>query len=210
MTACAEATQFNNITPDMLTYNTHLKRLVLPEYGRNIQQMVDHCLTIEDREERTRCAHTIVKSMSILLPRIREQEGWQQKLWDHLAIMSDFRLDIDWPVEPVAEDERHTEPDKMAYPASDFPHRNYGKSIQRMISRAALMDAGEEKDALIMLVANQMKKIMLAVNKDYADDSRIFKDLEMMSHGQISLSPELHRLCDYKVLPAPSKKKKKK
>ena len=85
----------------MLTYNTQLKRLVLPEYGRHIHQMVDHCLTIEDRDERTRCAHSIIASMSKLFPKIREEEDYQRKLWDPLAIMSNFKLDIGYPTQPL-------------------------------------------------------------------------------------------------------------
>lgn len=194
----------------MITYNTKLKKLILPEYGRNIQQMVDYCLTIADKEERTRCANTIVKTMAVLFPKIREQEDYRQKLWDHLAIMSDFNLDIDWPVEVISADERQTTPDKVAYVSSEMPYRHYGKCIQRMISRAVLMEAGEEKDALIMLLANHMKKLMMTFNQDNVEDTRIFKDMAEMSHGEIILTPENHRLLDFQIIAPPSTKKKKK
>lgn len=194
----------------MIAYNTKLKNLILPEYGRNIQQMVDHCLTIPDKDERTKCAGTIVKTMAVLFPKIREQEDYRQKLWDHLAIMSDFSLDIDWPVEVISSDERQTKPDKVTYSSSDMQYRHYGKSIQRMISRAVLMEPGEEKDALIMLLANHMKKLMMAFNQDNVEDSRIFKDMAAMSHGEIILTPENHRLLDFQIIAPPSGKKKKK
>lgn len=194
----------------MIAYNTKLKNLILPEYGRNIQQMVDHCLTIPDKDERTKCAGTIVKTMAVLFPKIREQEDYRQKLWDHLAIMSDFNLDIDWPVEVISSDERQTKPDKVTYSTSDMQYRHYGKSIQRMISRAVLMEPGEEKDALIMLLANHMKKLMMAFNQDNVEDSRIFKDMAAMSHGEIILTPENHRLLDFQIIAPPSGKKKKK
>ena len=194
----------------MITYNTKLKNLILPEYGRNIQQMVDYCLTIPDRDERTKCAGTIVKTMAVLFPKIREQEGYRQKLWDHLAIMSDFQLDIDWPVEVISAEERQSQPDKVVYTSSDMPYRHYGKSIQRMISRAVLMAPGEEKDALIMLLANHMKKLMMAFNQDNVEDARIFKDMAAMSHGEIILTPENHRLLDFQIIAPPSGKKKKK
>ncbi|MFG6390957.1 MAG: DUF4290 domain-containing protein [Candidatus Amulumruptor sp.] len=193
-----------------MTYNTKLKNLILPEYGRNIQQMVDYCLTIPDRDERTKCAGTIVKTMAVLFPKIREQEGYRQKLWDHLAIMSDFQLDIDWPVEVISAEERQSQPDKVVYTSSDMPYRHYGKSIQRMISRAVLMEPGEEKDALIMLLANHMKKLMMAFNQDNVEDARIFKDMAAMSHGEIILTPENHRLLDFQIIAPPSGKKKKK
>ena len=194
----------------MITYNTKLKNLILPEYGRNIQQMVDYCLTIPDRDERTKCAGTIVKTMAVLFPKIREQEGYRQKLWDHLALMSDFQLDIDWPVEVISAEERQSQPDKVVYTSSDMPYRHYGKSIQRMISRAVLMEPGEEKDALIMLLANHMKKLMMAFNQDNVEDARIFKDMAAMSHGEIILTPENHRLLDFQIIAPPSGKKKKK
>jgi hypothetical protein len=194
----------------MITYNTKLKNLILPEYGRNIQQMVDYCLTIPDRDERTKCAGTIVKTMAVLFPKIREQEGYRQKLWDHLAIMSDFQLDIDWPVEVISAEARQSQPDKVVYTSSDMPYRHYGKSIQRMISRAVLMEPGEEKDALIMLLANHMKKLMMAFNQDNVEDARIFKDMAAMSHGEIILTPENHRLLDFQIIAPPSGKKKKK
>ena len=131
----------------MIAYNTKLKSLILPEYGRNIQQMVDYCMTIPDKDERTKCADTIVKTMAVLFPKIREQEDYRQKLWDHLAIMSDFQLDIDWPVAVISADVRQSKPEKVTYTSADMPYRHYGKSIQRMNSRAALMEPGEEKDA---------------------------------------------------------------
>lgn len=135
---------------------------------------------------------------------------FSQKLWDHLAIMSDFQLDIDWPVEVISAEERQSQPDKVVYTSSDMPYRHYGKSIQRMISRAVLMEPGEEKDALIMLLANHMKKLMMAFNQDNVEDARIFKDMAAMSHGEIILTPENHRLLDFQIIAPPSGKKKKK
>lgn len=194
----------------MLTYNTHLTKLILPEYGRNIQQMVEHCLTLEDRDARNACANAIVDAMITLHPEMKQEEGWQHKLWDHLAILSNFCLDIDWPFEVITEDIRDTRPEKVPYPTQMNTYRNYGKGIQRMISRAAMMEQGEERDALIFLIANQMKKLMLGINKDNVTDSRIFKDLAAMSRGEIVLDPEKVQLCDFTILPAPSTKKKKK
>ena len=94
----------------MLTYNTRLKRLILPEYGRNIQKMVNHCLSLEDRDERTRCAHSIVRAMEMLFPAEGDPEEYKRKLWDHLAIMADFSLDIDWPCPVIQSEELKTQP----------------------------------------------------------------------------------------------------
>lgn len=197
----------------MLRYNTQLKRLILPEYGRNIQQMVDHCLTIEDRDERTRCAYSIIASMGNLFPQLRDEEDYRHKLWDHLAIMSDFKLDIDYPCEVIRPDTLDSKPDQLSCKTRPFRFRHYGKSIELMIDKATMMESGEERDTLIMLIANHMKKLMLAVNKDGVDDARIFKDLAEYSHGAIRLDPATHRLHEFKEAPAPAptgKKKKKK
>ena len=194
----------------MLTYTTHLKKLVLPEYGRNIQRMVDHCLTIEDRAERTRCAATIVKTMEQLFPIQGNADAYRRKLWDHLAIMSDFSLDVDVPFELVGRGSLDDRPQPIEYDQAYFEHRHDGLLLQRAITRAAEMDAGEERDALIMLLANHMKKIMLALNPEGVEDAKIFKDLKILSRGAISLDPETVSLLEFKVAPAPTGKKKKK
>jgi hypothetical protein len=194
----------------MLTYTTQLKKLILPEYGRNIQNMVDHCLTIADRAERTRCARSIVEAMNILFPTNGDAEAYRRKLWDHLAIMSDFKLDIDWPFDLIKQDVLDTQPVKMHYQPNEVQYRQYGLYIQQMVARAAEMPEGEERDALIMLLASQMKKLMLAVNKDGVDDAKIFKDLRIMSHGMINLDPEKVHLHEFKQAPVATGKKKKK
>ncbi|MBQ9076312.1 MAG: DUF4290 domain-containing protein [Muribaculaceae bacterium] len=193
-----------------MNYNTQLKKLVLPEYGRNIQQMVDHCLTIEDREERTRCAYSIINTMGNLFPMLRDVEDFKHKLWDHLAIMADFRLDIDYPYEVIRPENLNTRPEKVEYTSSPIRYRHYGKSVELMIAKAAVMEPGEERDALISLIAHHMKKMMLAVNKDGVDDAKIFKDLCEYSHGAIRLDAETCHLHEFKEAPSPASGKKKK
>ncbi|MCH5244921.1 MAG: DUF4290 domain-containing protein [Muribaculaceae bacterium] len=195
----------------MLTYNTRLKRLTLPEYGRNIQKMVDYCMTIENRDERTAYAHHIVKSMGILFPAMREGDN-DKKFWDHIVIMSNFELDVDFPCEVATEDSLSTSPDKIAYPFNFVRYRHYGHIIERMISSASKMEEGPEREALVLYIANQMKKLMLAVNKDGVDDARIFRDIAEYSHGAIVLDPDVVHLHQFKSAPAPvtGKKKKKK
>lgn len=196
----------------MLTYNTGKPRLILPEYGRNIQQMVDHCLTIEDRDERTRCAHTIVAAMLKLFPKIKEQENYQQKLWDHLAIMSGFRLDIDAPVEMISSDPHDSKPERVPYSGHHIRFRHYGKDIELMIARIIAMPEGAERDELTLLVANHMKKLLLTVSKDGVEDEKIFRDLADYSHGEIRLDPQSTHLHDFQIIApvAQGKKKKKK
>ena len=194
----------------MLSYNTHLKKLVLPEYGRIIQEMVDHCLTIEDRAQRNLCAQTIIKAMGNLFPALKEGEENKRKLWDHLAIMSDFKLDIDYPYEIVQQDSLETNPDKIAYNTVISDNRHYGRHLIAMVQRAAQMEQSEERDALVLMLANQMKKVMLASGNDSTDDVRIFKDLAAISHGEFRLNPDEVKLNEYNIIVPPTSKKKKK
>ena len=194
----------------MLTYNTQLKKLVLPEYGRNIQQMVDHCLTIEDKEERTRCAYSIINTMGNLLPNLRDLEDFKHKLWDHLAILSDVKLDIDYPCDVIKPESLNSFPEKVDYYTSPIKYRHYGRSIELMIAKASSMSEGEERDALILLVANHMKKLMLSVNSEGVDDAKILKDLRELSHGAINLNPENYHLHEFKEAPQQTSNKRKK
>lgn len=173
--------------------------------------MVDYCLTIPDRDERTACAYSIVATMSALFPSLRNSPGFRQKLWDHLAIMSDFNLDIDYPVEVIRPDSVNPLPDPIPYADTKGPHRrHYGKYMEHMINVASGMQDGEEKDALIMLLANQMKKLMLTVNPEGTEDAKIFKDMLEMSNGAIRLDPSTHRLYEFQAAPQPSSKRKRK
>ena len=194
----------------MLTYNTQLKKLVLPEYGRNIQQMVDHCLTIEDKEERTRCAYSIINTMGNLFPNLRDIEDFKHKLWDHLAIMSDFKLDIDYHCDVIKPESLNSFPEKVDYYTSPIKYRHYGRSIELMIAKASSMPEGEERDALILLIANHMKKLMLSVNSEGVDDTKILKDLRELSHGAINLNPENYHLHEFKEAPQQTSNKRKK
>lgn len=195
----------------MLTYNTHRPRLVLPEYGRAIQRMVDHCVTIPDREERTACAYSIITAMARIQPKVKEQEDWKQILWDHLAYMSGFKLDIDYPVEVSSPDKYSSRPDNVPYPRRYIRYRHYGKDIELIIAKAMEMPEGPERDELVVMVANHMKKLLLAVNKDSVNDAKIFKDLAEYSHGMFRLDPETTQLHEFKIIaPPPTGKKKKK
>ena len=197
----------------MLTYNSQLKKLALPEYGRNIQQMVDYCCTIASKEERNKCAQSIINTMSNLFPHLSEEADYKHKLWDHLAIMSDFKLDVDYPYEIVKPENLESKPQPVHYKLEKIPMRHYGKLVGQMIERACDYPDGEEKEALVMLIANHMKKLIFQINNEDVDDAKIFKDLEYFSQGRIKLDPATHSLHEFKVAPqqqASSKKKKKK
>ncbi len=181
-----------------LQYNTQLKKLLLPEYGRNVQQMVDHCLTIEDRAERTRCANTIINIMGNLFPHLRDVEDFKHKLWDHLAIMADFKLDIDYPYEIIKKENLYTRPDPIPYKSTPIRYLHYGKSLEEMIKKASEMPEGDERNYLISLLANHMKKSFLTWNKEVVDDEKIFKDLREYSQGKINLNQETFKLKESK------------
>lgn len=193
----------------MLTYNTQQDQLPLPEYGRNIQQMVDYCLTIEDREERTVCAHTIVKAMSRLFPEAKDTEAGRRKLWDHLAIMSGYQLDIDWPFEMPQPENMQVGPEKVMYPATHIRLRHYGRHLEQMMQKLTEMQPGEERDQLTSLVANQMKKCLAVSGLDTVDDARVLKDLAMYTHGAINLDPAEYHLHEYEIVAPPTKRKRK-
>lgn len=200
----------------MYNYNSQLKKLILPEYGRNIQQMVDYCCTIEDKEERTCCAYSIVKAMGNLFPQLRDEPDYKHKLWDHLAIMSNFSLEIDYPYDVIKEENLESKPEAMDYKLEPIKMRHYGKLIEKMIARACEYPEGKEKEALVMLIANHMKKLIFQINKEDVDDAKIFKDLSFYSRGKINLNPETHLLHEFKEAPTatankatPKKKKKK-
>jgi len=183
-----------------MRYNTQEKHLALPEYGRNIQNMVDYCVSIPDREERTRCANTIINIMGNMFPHLRDINDFKHILWDHLAIMSDFALDIDYPYEVVKREDMYVKPPRLPYPQSKIAYKHYGKNLEDMIKKATEYEDGELKDSLISMLANHMKKSFLTWNKEVVDDQKIFKDLEHLSGGRIVLTEDSHKLTESKEI----------
>ncbi len=183
-----------------MNYNTELKKLALPEYGRNIQNMVDYCISIEDRDERKRCADTIINIMGNMFPHLRDVSDFKHILWDHLAIMADFKLDIDYPYEIIKKENLYSKPPRIPYNNSRIRYRHYGKTLELMIRKANELEEGEEKNYLINLLANQMKKSFLTWNKESVDDRKIFKDLDELSAGKIVLDEEKYKLTESKEI----------
>ena len=171
-----------------MDYNTSRKKLNLPEYGRNIQQMVDHLSIVEDRDERNRLAKVLIGIMGNMNPHLRDINDFKHKLWDHLFIMSDFKLDIDSPY-PIPNFETYTEkPRKVPYPTQPITYKHYGRSIELMIQKAIEMEEGQQKDALTQLIANHMKKAYLMWNNDSVSDEDIIRDLGVLSKGKLALA----------------------
>lgn len=183
-----------------MKYNTEEKRLAMPDYGRNIQNMVDHCLTIADRDERTRCANTIISIMGNMFPHLRDVNHFKHILWDHLAIMSDFKLDIDYPYEVIKKEELYVRPQCLPYPKHDIRYRHYGKTMELMVQEASKMEEGPLRERLLQLLATHLKLDYLLWNKDSVDDEKIFKDMEELSQWKIKIDPEQIKLMDGREL----------
>ena len=168
-------------------------------------------MSIADREERNRCAAGIVSIMNNLFSDRRDDDNSNKMLWNQLAIMSDFKLDIDYPCEVIRPDDLHSRPDKLPYQLEPIRLRHYGKIVEGLIDIASDMPEGEERDQLLIMIASHMKKQLVAVNREGVDDERIFKDLEMYSRGRIVMTTDRYKLCDFKdVAPVQQSSKKKK
>lgn len=194
-----------------IPYNVSGSHLVLPEYGRHIQNLVDYCVKIEDREKRTRYAFAVADIIAGLFPNFVGEGGNRQKIWDHINIMSGFKLDIDFPVEVITKEELIPNKKHIPYNSQVNYFRHYGKNIQTMIKIISDMDNCVEKDRLIFLVANQMKKLLLMNNPESASDTKVFEDIAALSEGKIMIDAATYRLNEYiDETPAPKNKKKKK
>ena len=173
-----------------MEYNTSRERLIIPEYGRAIQQMVAFTVNIEDREERSRAAKTIVHAMAILNPQLKDMTDYKHKLWDHLFIISGFRLDCDSPYPMPDKDLTHVKPKPLAYPQKNIKLRHYGSIVESMIREAKNMDEGEEKEKVVESIANFMKMSYLNWNRDTVSDELIKDQLKELSGGLLSIPEE--------------------
>jgi hypothetical protein len=185
-----------------LEYNTQQRRLPLPEYGRSVQNMVDFAMTIEDRAERQRCANTIVAIMGGMFPHLRDVPDFKHKLWDHLAIMSDFQLDIDYPYEIVKKEALEIRPERIPYSTGPIRYRHYGHYMQEMVKRIKDYEDPAEQHTLVRLLANQMKKSFNQWNKDGVEDQKILDDLNEFSQGYLHLTPDDLTLQEMRTAPA--------
>lgn len=170
-----------------LEYNSEREHLIIPEYGRHIQKLVNHCIKLEDIEERNTMARAIVHVMGNMQPHLRDVPDFQHKLWDQLFIMSDYNLEVDTPYPKPERELLQAKPAGLPYPKSASKYRFYGNNIQIMIDTALTWEEGEMKDALVFTIANHMKKCYLNWNKDTVDDEVIFSHLTELSGGQLIL-----------------------
>lgn len=170
-----------------LEYNSLRSDLIIPEYGRHLQKLVDQMVIIEDRDRRNKAANYIISVMGTLNPHLRDVADFQHKLWDQLFIMADFNLDVDSPYPIPSRELLNKRPDKLAYPQNFPKYRYYGNNIKYMIDVANKWEDGDLKNALILVIANHMKKCYLSWNKDTVEDEVIFNHLLELSNGKINL-----------------------
>jgi hypothetical protein len=187
-------------------YNTQRKRMALPEYGRNVQKMVDHVKSIEDRDERNRAAKTVIQIMGNLNPHLRDEGDFKHKLWDHLALIADFDLDIDSPY-PTPERTKFIEkPNQVPYKQGDIRFLHYGRIIELLIDSAIEMKEGDEKEYLTTLIVNQMKKAYVTWNRSQVADEVIIGDLKILSRGRLKITDGVKILEIKELLPQTKKK----
>ena len=170
-----------------LEYNAERPHLIIPEYGRHLQKLIDQATAIEDKEKRNKVAKYIIQVMGSLNPHLRDVPDFQHKLWDQIFIMSDFKLDVDSPYPIPTRDVIHLKPERLAYPQKNPKYRFYGNNIKYMIDVANSWEEGEMKDALVKVIANHMEKSYLSWNKDTVTDTVIFEHLYELSGGKLNL-----------------------
>ena len=192
-----------------LDYNTQRERLILPEYGREVQSMVDHAVGIADRDRRQQCANAIIAIMKRMFPHSTDSVDNERKLWDHLALMSDFKLDIDWPYDISEARSMQTKPEPMKYPTENIRVRHYGRYIFKLFDKLKTMEPGVERDNLVRLTANQMKRDLMLWSHGYTDDDKVADDLARYTDGKIQLDLAHFKFAKVDLRETEKKRKKK-
>ena len=205
-----------NIEKVAVDYNTERETLLLPEYGRCVQQMVEHAKTLEDKAERQRCANTIVALMANMVEHHGDSEDFRQKLWNHLAAIANYELDIDYPVDIEKLEDTKANHERIPYPQKRISKRHYGAIIESLTKKLSEIEDEDERMALTEQIANQMKRSLGRWNRDAMNNEKVLDDIANYTEGKVSLLPnELKMMSDGEILNdvqqmTPSKKKKKK
>jgi len=192
-----------------LDYNTQRERLILPEYGREVQEMIDYAKTIQDRSERQRCVETIIGVMRRMSPKQQNEANYEQKLWDHLAIMSQFQLDIDYPYDITSATAIAQKPNPVPYPMQDIPVRHYGSMLFSVFEKLKTMEPSPARDELARQTANQMKRSLMQWSHGAVHDEKVLSDLAYYTDGKIQLDPSTFRFERINLKEQEKKRKKK-
>ena len=190
-----------------LDYNTQREKLLMSEYGREIQKMVDHAVGLPSKEERLKCAKTIIKMMLTKVPQIRSNAGYEQTLWDHLYLMSSGQLDIDWPYDVSGAEKIHSKPTPIPLPQNRIRLRHYGKLVEELLEKLKTMPEGSERDELARQTANQMKRDLLQWGHGSADDEKVADDIARLTDGVIQIDLGTFRFENVTALPVDEGKK---
>ena len=189
-----------------MKYNTKREALIIPEYGRHVQEMINHAVTLDKKDEQQKCVDAIIAFMGQMNPHFRDVKEFTHKLWDHLHIMSNFKLDIKSPYPKPQSEKLQEKPEKMDYPKNKIKFSYYGNTIQNMISTALEMD-GEEKSILTGMIANQMKKSYILFNQGSVDNNMIKLHLKQMSNNQLSLDDDFEFIRSASIRQGTNKKR---
>ncbi|MBN3035982.1 MAG: DUF4290 domain-containing protein [Bacteroidales bacterium] len=190
-----------------MEYNTTRDKLIIKEYGRNIHKMIEHAKTIEDKEKRTQYARMLISIMGQINPQAKEAGDYKHKLWDHLYMMTGFDLDVDAPYPPPSPHFMESKPKKISYKSNHIRYRHYGANIVKIIEAVAEMEDGAEKDALVMTIANHMKKSYLNWNRDSVNDELITDHLHELSGNRLEVKEEMQLHSTSNILSRNKKKK---
>ncbi len=190
-----------------MEYNTNRERMMIPEYGRNIQKMIDYCIGIEDREKRNLTAEAIVRVMRQMNSQNSKSLDFEQKLWDHLHIISGYNLDIDSPYPMPNRTEEKKTTSKIEYGKKTMKYPHYGKNIEKIINAVIEIEEGEQKEATVLAIANYLKKSYLNWNRESVNDETILSNLEELSEGKLKLNEEFTLISTSEALTKPKKQK---
>lgn len=190
-----------------MEYNTEREHLIIPEYGRHVQRMIAHATTITDKVEQQKCVDAIIAFMGQMNPHLRDVKEFTHKLWDHLHIMSDFKLDVKSPYPKPEIEKLEERPEKMTYPGNKIKFSYYGNTIQTMIQEGLKME-GEEKVIMTGMIANQMKKSYILFNESSVDNNMIRLHLKQMSNNQLTLADDFEFIRSASVRQGISSNKK--
>ena len=170
-----------------MEYNTQLSPLILPEYGRHIQKMVEFCCELKTKEDRNKCARAIIDVMGNLIPQLRDVADFKHKLWDHLFVISEFKLDVDSPYPIPVKEVYETKSERLQYPKKNIKYKHYGKSVELMVEKCINTTDDVQKEEFTEALANHMKKMFLTWNRDSVNDEVVFDHLEILSKGKLKL-----------------------
>ena len=184
-----------------MEYNTTQPSMKIAEYGRAVERMIEHCLTLTDRDERSRCARTIVRVMAILNPQLKEYADYEHKLWDHLHIISDYQLDVDSPYPKPERSQMDSKPERVPYPQSNIRFKHYGKILEDLIQKAMAETDDKNREIFTEQLAQLMKKHYLNWNRDSVNDQLIVEQLENLSGGKLKVSEQFRFMHTSEILP---------